>query len=169
MGFGKDGKLSILYEFSRNIDVSALAALDVIATGGGYHNTLIDDFRMISLKYQAYFEGGEVGDSLVFGIASSDLSAPEIELALETAWVEEDNRISEESSGRPVWVLGRLAVLAAEGSVPFEGEFRKEVIRWTFHQQSGWQWWCYNPSTGSAIGSTATFSPMAKIYGVWVR
>lgn len=169
MGFGKDGKLSILYDFGVNLDPSLLAAKDVVAAFGRYHNNLIDDFRMIKLNYSGYLEGGEVGDSVVFGIASSDLSAAEIEECLEGTWAEESDRINEERASRPVWVLGRVGVLAATGAVPFEGEFRAETIRWTFHQDSGWQWWAYNPSATSAIGGSSGFTILAKIFGVWVR
>lgn len=169
MGFGKDGKLSILYDFGAQMNSSSLAALDVLAAGGRYHNLLIDDFRMIRINYNGYLEGGEAGDSLVFGIASSDLSALEIEQCLEGAWVEESNRISQEITERPVWILGKVNVLASPGDTPFQGEFKAETIRWTFHQQSGWQWWVFNPSAASAIGSSSTFVILSKIFGVWVR
>ncbi len=169
MGFGKDGKLSILYDFGDNLDVSALPAKDVAGGGGRYNNLLIDDFRMIKLSYTAYLEGGETGDQVVFGLASSDLSSAEIEECLESAWFEESDRIQQERSSRPVWLLGRVSVLAGDHPVPFDGAFRAETIRWTFHQASGWQWWAFNPSTGSAIGSAATLTFLSKIFGVWVR
>ncbi len=169
MGFGKDGKLSILYDWGFAFVLDSLAAHDVSAGAGRYVNLLIDDFRMIKVKYQAMLEGNEAGDSVLFGIADADLSSAEIESCLEGAWVEESDRVNEEFAGRPVWPLGHVHILGGGDPTFAQGEFSEEVIRWTFHQSSGWQWWAYNPALASALGTATDINIFAKIYGVWVR
>lgn len=168
MGFGKDVNLSIVYD-DCNLTVSSLASLDVIGDGGNYNETLKKDFRVIRMDIlYAMLDGGNAADQILFGIADSDLSDSEIEACIEGSPQEEIGPGGEEATGRPVFPVGTVQRSADGGFVFNNGVPFEKTVRWTFHENHGWQWWAYNPYAG-ALGTPAYLRLKAKIYGVWVR
>jgi len=165
MGFGKDGKGQILYE---NVALlpGALAAKDVIAGFGAYQDNLIEDFRILKSEIHWGTRTGTAGDSFMWGIAGGELSAAEIEEALEARPFNTNDNVALERSMRPVWPLG-VSVLADDpstsGGVPIE-----KNVRWTFANPNGWQFWVYN-YTSLAMTTGTICDLFIKHFGVWVR
>ncbi len=174
MGFGKDGMGAILYD-QVNTNYGALAALGVAEIQGGYHDALVDDFRIIKTQYQIGIRaaaGVVLQDGpLIFGMADASLTSTEIKECIDSRVLNQGQVPEEEESMRPVWPLEIFNVLdpdAGNGGMspgPITGSFNP---RWTFRNPEGFTYWIFN--LGNVVTITGSFiQGLFKHFGVWVK
>lgn len=162
MGFGKDGRGTILYD-RKEFALGALAAQDVIAASGGYTNLIEDGFRIIKGEFYIIYNAGAVSDAVVVGIASGELDASQIEEAIEARPTNSSDVPEAERTMRPVWPLAEFH--AANGPV---NKTVFKTLRWSFNDSSAWSYWAYNPYEAAGLVDGGTVTIFAKLYGVWV-
>ncbi len=169
MGFGKDGKGVIIRE-NRTQALGALSNGDLILIGTNLGT--LERFRM--LRNEAFATVGSLttgeGTGLLFGLADGDLSATEVDEAIETQGpLGPNDRIAEAITERPVWFAG-----AFDRETGTEGIFENEngghmlVLkpRWTFARTKSWNFFVYNLGNNLTTGSTVRMR--SKSFGVWV-
>ncbi len=172
MGFGKDGKGSIIYE-SRVIAIGGLSVQTglIITT----KPAITEDFRMLKNQLIARITGltaGE-GEGLQLWLVEGDLSLAEFEAAIESIGpLSRHDVIGNELAMRfalPIgisrWTGETLTKLQFEGR---DGELIMiSKPRWTFGESTSWNWILYND--GTAITTGATIRLKSKSFGVWVE
>jgi len=171
MGFGKDGTGTIIRELITDGALGALATKDVVAFAGP---TIIEDFRILKSELQVEVNIITSGQAhgLIFGIANGELSAAEIEEAIEVNGpLDRNDRVNDERSLRNVRTLGVLTErdpAAVSGMVrnAEDGTLLVSKHRWTYSNPEGWQWWIYN--LGNTMTTGALLQLKASHYGVWV-
>lgn len=167
MGFGKDGRGSIIYQ-RVDITVGALGPLTMELTSS---YSLVDHFRILRAELYCIETGvtaGETGELLV-GLADGSLTDSEIEDAIESIAVEPGGSNTEEAE-RPVWPIGLMphqGEAAIQGTHSQDGKPWVWTKRWTFREDTGWKWWIYNLGSNNRT-TGATLRIFAKLYGVWV-
>ncbi len=170
MGFGKDGQGQIIYDQTRG-GLGALAALDAVEIGGSYNDALVEDFRIMKMDYwMAILPATAItilDGPIIIGLAAGQITAAQVEQALEAVPLNSDATALEESN-RPVWPLEIFLIpdadLADNATLVRKGSIN---LRWTFNNPSGWVWWAYNVSSGAlTTGSIAVI--LAKMFGMWV-
>lgn len=167
MGFGKDGKGTIIRE-SGAITLSTLAANTALKDASPI--AITEDFRIIKSEVSVVLQADNDGPAspLLFGICCGELSIAEIAEALETEGpVDRNDRLKVERAERPVWVIAVLAGNPVNNEVPNDGIPIEKVLRWTFSDTDGWCFFVYNIGSGACVdGATVRFR--AKHFGVWV-
>ncbi len=171
MGFGKDGKGAILRERIVSGALGALAAQDLVAFSG---LSVTEDFRILKSEIYAFVSNltPPEGTGLIFGIANGDLSAAEIEEAIEAGGpLDRNDRIPTEQAERNVKTLGAIVdpsvtgttnvIRNSENGFPIESKHR-----WTYSNPEGWDYWIYN--LGGTLTTGALLQLYAVHYGVWV-
>ncbi len=172
MGFGKDGKGQILYDYVP-ITLSTLSTKDVISAPSD--NSLTEDFRILKTEYwiqwtPALTDGFE--GPVVIGMAAGGLTSAEIEEALEARPSDTSDYPAIEQVMRPVWPLVN-SMFFADGAAGFTASMAQPLHgtfnpKWTFPNPDGWVWWVYNQ--GSIVLATGgSMFIFAKHWGVWVR
>ncbi len=172
MGFGKDHKGVIIRE-SVTLTIGALGAGSVVLhTSGAALQTT--SFRMIKAVYTISQLGAWAadGDEVLIGIANGELSTQEIAECLTAQGPDDRNdALGSEQAGRAVWVLADIKDTSVTGfafSDPInDGMPMEKVLRWTFTPTAGWNWFAFNPLTGT-LTTGAVFKVIATYYGVWV-
>ncbi len=172
MGFGKDGKGTIIKE-STSISLGVLTQQDVVVGAGP---VITEDFRIIKTEVWATITGLTVNeaDGLHLGIANGDLSAAEIEESLEAQGpLFPGQAIERERAGRLTRMIGSFLFRGTTPNVavqligPDGGSPVSKTIRWTFGKsQGGWNWFIHNFGTALTTGATCRLT--AVHYGVWV-
>lgn len=163
-GFGKDGRGVILYNAS-----SANTALQGNAAGtvgkfGGYAPE--EDFRILRMDFFVSARLVEANEEpMLIGLADNELTAAEIEEAIEASPVDRNDHLAMERSHRPVWLLGLLRREGASTTLYLEGSWDK---RWTFSDTEGWTFFGYNMGA-NAYDANVVVDVVAKYYGVWVK
>lgn len=169
MGFGKDGKGTILRE-TQDIVLGALGAQSAVKSSAQL--AITDDFRLLKTEYfvalSAFFQA--VGDEVIIGIADNELTVAEIAACINADGpLDRNDRVPEELSHRAVWLLTQ--VKGTSTTVPDvpgnDGKAFECKLRWTFCNPEGWTWFAYNP-LGLALTTGGQFKIVAKHYGVWV-
>ncbi len=172
MGFGKDHTGTIIREVVQDEGVGALASKDAVKITGPI---LQEDFRLLKSEFTAIMNGLTAGEGagLIIGIANGELSAAEIEEALEVGGpLDLNDRVGSERAMRNVKVLGATQVPAgvANTELQFVNEHGGPIIvskhRWTYSNPEGWSWWIYNQ--GGSLTTGATLQLLCTHYGVWV-
>ncbi len=171
MGFGKDGKGAILRERVVSGALGALAAQDAVAFTG---LVLTEDFRILKSEIIAFVSNltPPEGSGLIFGIANGDLTAAEIEEAIEAAGpLDRNDRIPTEQAERNVKTLGVITDVSVTGKTNIirnneDGPMIESKHRWTYSNPEGWDWWIYN--LGGSLTTGALLQLYAVHYGVWV-
>ncbi len=168
MGFGKDGRGVILWD-NTIFDLNALAGKDVvIATGRHGAGTMKTGFRLIRIDWWIGWEAQlniTAGGPFLVGLAHGDYTSAEIEAAIEAVVLGRDDTTEIELSNRIVFPLGVIAPADAVAPIVISGS---TVIRWTFPDPAGWQFWAYNISSTSVASATIILNLLAKEFGVWV-
>ncbi len=172
MGFGKDGKGTIIKE-SVSIVLGALGQQDVVVGAGP---VITEDFRIIKTEVWGAITGltSAEADGLYLGIANGDLNAGEIEESLEANGpLFPGQAVEQERAGRLTKMLGQFIPASAANDLsrmlvgPDGGAPVSKTIRWTFGKsQGGWNWFVHNVGTVLTTGATLRLS--AVHYGVWV-
>ncbi len=165
MGFGKDGKGVILYD-NFNFTLTGLTTRDVNETAS---RVLREDFRLIKSDYWVTMDSTIHGDVVMFGIANGDLSAAEIEEAIESVAVDSNDVPAIEEGMRAVFpydVCSANNDNAAGDGATSDVRSGSKTIRWTFKDPAGWNFWFYNMSPGTF--GTGGMNLFLKHYGVWV-
>lgn len=161
MGFGKDGK-GVIIDGKLSLTLGALASNTSLKSGGNV--TVTDHFRMIKLEAWAYARGLTAAEAIVIGIADDDLTVAEIEAKIETSLLDPNDRVQAEESQRPVFLLEIM-----QGGQPSAVKHIERTIRWTFHEDTGWTWFAYNPSSAAALTTGCVVEILQKAFGVWVK
>ncbi len=171
MGFGKDGRGSILVEeFSTGVGALAVQTGVRIASG----LVIEEDFRMIKTTLSLVLFGFTTGqgNGLKLFIVNGNLTQAEIEEAVEANGpLDRNDRTLQERSERFVKALGMVEQFSPTGVVATcrnkeGGPMIEETIRWTFSDTDGWAWFLYN--TGATLTTGATVVLQAKHFGVWL-
>ncbi len=172
MGFGKDGKGQILYESNINVgNMGALASKDLIEFGGSYHDAILEDFRILKCEYYMGLSPAQAiviqNGPIIVGLASGQLTAAQMEEALEAVPINRGDSALEETM-RPVWPLEIFVFhdpdQGPQSDLTRKGEFSP---RWTFQNPTGWSWFIFNVGNAALVtGSGLTI--VAKFFGVWV-
>lgn len=174
MGFGKDG-LGVIQKYQDSITLGALAGGTAVKS-----NTVLaitDDFRLIKATLVNFIEGLTAGEGkgLILGICNADLTAAQIEAAMEAAGpLNRNDRDKAEAAMRFAKVLACAGALGPAAS-DTEGQFLNEhggpiidaVVRWTFSKSIGYAFFVYNYDN-SALTTGATVRLHVTAYGVWV-
>ncbi len=173
MGFGKDNTGVIIREIVDSGSLGALSARDVLLIPGGV--TLVEDFRILKTDLFAIAVGvdsGE-GEGLLLGMANGNLTAAEIEEAVEAQGpVGPSDRIGNERAMRQYHWLGEFRHIGAITDLSFvpmknHGAAAQDRFRWTYTNTDGWTYFLYmNSPTGIATGWNVAFT--ASHYGVWL-
>ncbi len=172
MGFGKDGKGTIIWDRLSSAALGALAPVDVVGLSGSVFNAMVEDFRILKMDYFVGLQPAQaivVQDGpLLFGVASGHLLAAEIEEAIESILLNRGGVPEGEQAMRPVWPL-EVFVMHDPDQGPQSDLTRKGSFnpKWTFTNPDGWRYWVYN-MTGGAIITGSTISLITKSFGVWV-
>ncbi len=163
MGFGKDGKGTIIVE-SQQITIGALGNGDAKKADAAL--ALQEDFRIIKTEYSMMLTGTIAdGDHVWVGLADNELSATEIaEVFQVDGPLDRNDRVKDEQSHRPVWLLEHMGEFQSIGEVWRMGE---KNFKWTFSDPEGWSWFVYN-FQGTTITTGAVVNLIAKHFGVWV-
>ncbi len=171
MGFGKDGKGQIIYDSNRQ-DLAALAANDAVLLPGRNATNMVDDFRIIKMDYWiGIFPATGItvlNGPIMFGVADGELTAAQIEAALEgTVLNASDTDL--ETSMRAVWPLEIFMLPDPNGGTGSDPLVRSgsKNLRWTFHNPGGWTYWVYNMSA-FALTTGSVIDVITKNFGVWV-
>ncbi len=169
MGFGKDGKGAILRE-TVIIAPGTLGTASIVLSTSGV--VLEDDFRIIKTEYFLLEQAGPgaLGDTVILGIANGELSAAEIGEAIFTDGPNDRNdRLLTERAERAVWLLcARVATSTSAPQVAInDGMPMEKVLRWTFSNPEGWNWFFFNPDEAAMTGDWR-HTVVAKHFGVWV-
>jgi len=172
MGFGKDNKGAIIRETIQDEALAGLSAHDAVKFAGP---VITEDFRLLKTEVVAMVNAltqGQ-GEGMIFGIANGELTAAEIEEAIEANGpLDRNDRQGQERSERNVKILGvsRLDGTSTQTEKQFEnvdgGLIMVSKHRWTYSNPEGWAWFIYNPGGTLTTGSTLQLS--ATHYGVWV-
>ncbi len=174
MGFGKDGR-GVIMRFGDNADdVSALAALTALKVTASI--TLGEDFRLIKIaELLAYVTGLVADEALQLGIADGELSVAEIAEAIVVAGPSDRNdNLARERAERPVWLLGGVAAgdgggAGAAGLIKSMKMLQHEkVLRWTFSDPEGFDFFWWNPTNAAISAGSQEASLRCKLFGVWV-
>lgn len=169
MGFGKDGKGSIVREF-RTQALGALASNAGILIGTKLG--LLERFRVLKYELWAALTGltsGE-GTGLIIGIADGDFTLVEIEGALESNGpLGPNDTVIAAAVERFVILLGAVDRETGTEAI-FEnntgGHMMEKNLRWTFSRTKSWNLFVYN--LGAALTTGATVDIRGKAFGVWV-
>jgi len=165
MGFGKDGKGFILYDRIQ-VAPGTLAALDAVTGASRYSSVISEDFRIIKADYWIAYEPKATADKVLVGMCDGELTAAEVEEALESVPSDLNDNLNAERTMRPVWPLEMLGDMAASsGELILKGEWKP---RWTFHDPEAWDMFVYNPDNAVALTDASIVTMFMKIYGVWV-
>lgn len=164
-GFGKGGKGNIVY---LNVDFDpGTIAVKTLVKGNAWAPS--EDFRL--LKMEGYLSmyaltDGEEDATILVGLACAELSATEIQEAIEAEPIDSNDNVALERSHRPVWPLGFLKPVSDDQVRYLEFEWSK---RWTFSDTDGLCLWFYNMSASQALTTGSKTALLAKLYGVWVK
>lgn len=172
VGFGKDGKGTIIYNHAtENSNLASLTANTIAKIAS---KTLNENFRVLKARYHfcvTDLTSTNDSDAIMIGLATDDLTVAEILEAVQSALADPTDRVTAERSHRPVWPLG-YAIPAGQYDGTngpdqryLEGEW---TDRWTFGDDAGWCWWAWNQG-GTNLSANARIQFLAKIYGVWVK
>ncbi len=172
MGFGKDGKGQILWDFAQILP-GALVAGDTASAASA--NNLEEDFRMLRMDYfVSWFpvltDGLE--GPLLFGVAAGQVSAGEVEECIEARPKTSGDVPASEEVMRPVWPLETFQFYVDAGSgyaaggddLSKKGSFSP---KWTFLDSQEWNFWVYNYSSNTLV-TGGQINVIAKCFGVWV-
>lgn len=176
MGFGKDGKGSIVRE-QTSITLGALALND--AAGANSAVELDMDFRILKSEITAVARGvtSLEGQGLILYMVQGDLLVADAEATIEVNGpLRMGDRTQIEIAER--WVR-RVGITVGPTVNETERVFRNETNgalltinpRWTFRRgrtatEGGWVWLVYN--SGVTITTGVTINLIATHYGVWV-
>lgn len=167
MGFGKDGKGQVLWD-TGTATLSTISSKTLEFLNAAYDEALTHDFRQIKMEYNFSILNGTVDQGpLVVGMVPSGTDATTLEAILEATITGPDEIVElAESNGIPVWIFGLLyTTTEGVGQTHLSGE---KTIRWTFHDQGGWDYFVYNLQT-STYATGSVFQFFNKIFGVWVK
>ncbi len=171
MGFGKDGKGQVLWDLV-TITLGALAARDVISQASTTGSALKEDFRILKTKYYIAWRAPDFAEGpIVIGMAPGQMSAAEIEEALESTPTDTSDVPEIEQSNRMVWPL-EIMMLQNDGTLSDGGKAiaQGEVMtKWTFPDPDGWNWWTFNLDSVAPLTTNGRIEIFAKHFGVWVR
>ncbi len=168
MGFGKDGKGTIIVE-ANMITLGALADDAAILADGSL--TIGEDFRI--LKSELFVGTNETiaaGDGpIYFGVANGELSVAEIAEALVQSGPQNRN-----DAARTEQAMRKIEILAVFGPGQNNGTgdlaWKGPIVtkpRWTYSDPEGWNYFAFNQSGGVLVTGTV-LRYRAKHYGVWV-
>ncbi len=171
MGFGKDSKGAIIRERVVDGALGALAAQDAVSFAGP---VITEDFRILKSEVYALVNAltTNEGHGLLFGIANGELSAAEVEEAIEASGpLDRNDRVPTERAERNVKVLGfidnaELAATTRQFKNPEGGNHLVSKHRWTYNNPEGWDWWIYN--LGGSLTTGSTLQLYATHFGIWV-
>lgn len=165
MGFGKDGRGIILYD-QVAIPLGSASPDSIVATSGRFTGNLEEDFRITRLDLWAGFQEPLPADEgpILIGIGSGTLDATELAECLDSSPFDNDGVPDIEETMRPVWPL---AILTGSVTAPPTISMEK-VLRWTFKNPAGWNWWARSLDDDSLAGGSIIVV-FAKIFGVWVN
>lgn len=164
MGFGKDGKGVIIYHNDESVLGGALGAgnAGVIPMDPG--TSIEEDFRLLKLQGCFHVANLAAGELVIIGIADGELTATEIQEALQASPVDSNDNLNNERAQRPVFPLAYLS-----GDEPSKMVDLEASVRWTFSDNEFVQWFVFNPSDTAAHAGALTVISFAKLFGVWVK
>ncbi len=176
MGFGKDGKGTIIKE-QTSITLAALAVADMV--GGNSTVQLDSDFRILKTDLTAVINGitSLEGKGLILYMAQGDLTVAQAEESIEAQGPLKPGDITrQERADRWVRRVGiTIGATVNETERVFTNEYGGGLLsinpRWTFRRartatDGGWNWDVYND--GATLTTGATVRITATHYGVWV-
>ncbi len=173
MGFGKDNKGVIMRE-QASIAIGTLAANTALKVDSGAIG-ITEDFRMLKSEICAHLDGitATEGEGLMFGICNGELSVSQIAQCLTTDGPKDPSaRTEQETAERFVKILSMIDNDNDGQNVIFRNENGGPIItakpRWTFSNQTGWDFFVYNDG-GSAFTTGATLRLLMTHYGVWLQ
>lgn len=170
MGFGKDGKGTIILE-TNIITAGTLADGTALLADGGI--TLAEDFRILKSEvFVGINEDIAVGDGpIYFGVANGELSIAEIaEVMVQTGPSNRNDAARSEQALRKVEILAVFGPANSNSSGAGDQKWKGPIVtkpRWTYSDPEGWNYFIFNQS-GGALVTGNIFRYRAKHYGVWV-
>ncbi len=172
MGFGKDGKGTIIVE-DRSQALGTLG--NQVAILVGTKIGILKDFRMLKAEVRASMRGLTAGEGmgLQFGIADGDLSTTELASALlVNGPLGPNDGVGAAVAERWNKVMSALDGDAASVQALFKNDQGGPMLvvkpRWTFATTKSWNWFVFNGS-GSALTTGSTVRIVTKCFGVWLR
>ncbi len=171
MGFGKDKAGVIIYD-AVEVDIGALNAQDASNLASRNGGNMVEDFRMLRMDYWMAIKPAQavvvLDGPIIVGVSHGDLTGAEVEEALESIVLGNDNIVANEQAMRPVWPLEVFIIPDADSAdnatLVRKGTFKP---RWTFPNPAGWRWWVYNNSDAQLVTGT-NLNILAKCFGVWL-
>jgi len=172
MGFGKNNTGALLRE-NPSVALSTLASGVALKLTGSITPT--EDFRMLKAEIGAGITGltGNEGNQIFFGLCNGELTAAEIEEAIEAVGpTDRNDRLLVERAERFVKILSKTNRFEnGQTEREFMNESGGPIIvtkpRWTFSNTEGWDWFVYNNGL-NALTTGATVRALATIYGLWL-
>ncbi len=129
--------------------------------------TIQKDFYCVSMDVWADVRAlveGEVPIKL--GLASADLTTPEIEEALDANMIDPGDVIAEERTRRPVRTIGRFSGGVSRDIGMNDGKATRTKVRILFREDKGMALWAQNKS-GFSLTTGATITFQVNYYGFW--
>ncbi len=171
MGFGKDGKGTIILE-GRSQALLTLAQSAGILIGTKL--VTLERFRTLKAEVMASISGltGTEGNTLVLYLADGDLALSEIEEAIEVQGpLGPNDEVRASQAMRAVFKVDAKAESFGADPIATGAVNRAMILgtinpRWTFSRTKSWNWVLYN--VGPALTTGATVLVRAKNFGVWV-
>jgi len=160
--------------------IQSLGAVDAIAVADAWIDTTqVEGFRISRIEGLTTHLNFVAGDNVLFGIADANLSAAEIEEALEARPTSDKDEPAMSQAMRDVWPIGvaysdsdgvdRIAVHTDAKTSGDGGAWVLKPNR-TFGAGTGFVWWAYNLDGSNALSAGGQlFTHFAKIFGVWVK
>jgi len=172
MGFGKDGQGQILYD-SVHVTLGAVTTKDVVTMTSPYATNTIEDFRMLRMDYwMGILPHPDIlvlTGPVVIGVAAGNLTAAEIEEALEAVPLDQSSTLLEHSN-RAVWPLEVFMLADTDAPANTQMTVAKGTFnpRWTFANPHAWKWWIYNSGIVTLVAGI-NVDIVAKCFGMWVQ
>ena len=170
MGFGKDGKGTIIRE-QRSQAIGTLAARTALIIGTKI--ALLERFRIIKCEAIALIRNRTSGEQngMQLYLVDGNFSLAEIQGALDNIGPAGPNDAAEEAiSERFIKWIGSTPTSVGTEPTQFLNEkgggHLENTIRWTFARTKSWNWVLFN--FGEAPTTGAVVEIQAKQFGVWV-
>lgn len=164
--FGENPRAQILWEHN-NFSTGALAVKDVASNNSQrLDGSTQQGMRILKVEYNIWTTGMTAGEGPVLcGLAGPDISASEIEEALEAdpQWSGSDTEAFQ--ANRPIWPLGMINNLSSIGF--WIEQMKEKKINWSFPEGTALQFWVYNLDDSTLSAFNVHF--LLKIYGVWLN
>lgn len=173
MGFGKNGKGSIISEHPNQALLTLATETGIILASDEVGAAILERFRLIKTEVVASIQGGVFASTdgpLELILFDGNFTLAEISASILNVGPVGPNETEEEEQTDRFWKSFGLVSFIAEdsggGALLNMGRVTAETIRWTFARTKGWRWLVFN--WGAALTTGSTFKLRAKHFGVWV-